>query len=143
MIGNFLGRYLRGFRLRGRNLGSGIRNCKGVLWALIATCAVLWPSAARAQSCALCYNAAAAAKATAIQALRHGILILLLPPLAMFIGIFAVAFRRSNSFSSEQAEEGDEDQELRELASSLSAGASLNRGDLPAERSEAPRSVLK
>jgi hypothetical protein len=49
----------------------------------------------------MCYNAAAAAKASAIQALRHGILILLIPPLAMFIGIFGLAFRRRNRFNDE------------------------------------------
>lgn len=116
-----------------------------MLSALIAICGVLASSStAWAQSCAMCYNAAAAAKATAIQALRHGILILLVPPLAMFIGIFAVAFRRSNSFSGEQAEELGEDQEPRELVSSVSAGGVLRScGDGQAEQSEASHAVLK
>src|SRR6266436_3100896 len=51
------------------------------------------------QGCSMCYNSAAAAKASAIEALKHGILILLIPPLAMFIGIFALAFRRRNRFN--------------------------------------------
>jgi hypothetical protein len=51
----------------------------------------------------MCYNSAAAAKASAIQALRHGILVLLIPPLAMFIGIFGLAFCRRNRFR-DQAE---------------------------------------
>jgi hypothetical protein len=51
-----------------------------------------------AQGCAMCYNDAAAARAATIQALRSGVLILLLPVLALFIGIFAMAFRSRNRF---------------------------------------------
>ena len=72
-------------------------------------------AAAFAQGCPLCYNTVAAAKPAAIQALRSGILVLLVPPVLMFIGIFFLAFRsrerlddenlqdlRSARFSSEQ-----------------------------------------
>jgi hypothetical protein len=45
------------------------------------------------QTCAMCYNTASAAKPGAIQALRSGILVLLIPPTLMFIGIFALVFR--------------------------------------------------
>jgi hypothetical protein len=55
----------------------------------------------------MCYNSAAAAKASAIQALKQGILILLIPPLAMFIGIFVLAFRRRNRFNEHQLEAGE------------------------------------
>ncbi len=47
-----------------------------------------------AQSCSMCYTSAAAARHGAIAALRDGILILLFPPLLIFIGI-CVAVRRS------------------------------------------------
>ena len=45
------------------------------------------------QNCAMCYNTASAAKPGAIQALRSGILVLLIPPILMFIGIFTLLFR--------------------------------------------------
>ena len=45
------------------------------------------------QTCAMCYNTASAAKPGAIQALRSGILVLLIPPTLMFIGIFTLVFR--------------------------------------------------
>jgi hypothetical protein len=46
----------------------------------------------------MCYNTAAATKAAAIQALRSGILILLVPVALLFIGIFVLVFR-SNQYS--------------------------------------------
>jgi hypothetical protein len=50
------------------------------------------PEVIFAQGCALCYNDAAAANAGAIQALRSGILVLLIPPVLIFgaICIFAL-----------------------------------------------------
>ena len=45
------------------------------------------------QTCAMCYNTASAAKSGAIQALRSGILVLLIPPTLLFIGIFTLVFR--------------------------------------------------
>jgi hypothetical protein len=63
------------------------------------------------QNCAMCYNSAAAAKASGIEALKQGILILLIPPLAMFIGIFALAFRRRNRFN-QNIEATEEDRSL-------------------------------
>jgi predicted transporter len=52
-----------------------------------------------AQGCAMCYNDAAAAKSTAIQALRSGTLILLVPVLFLFAGILVMAFRSRNRFN--------------------------------------------
>ncbi len=51
---------------------------------------------APAQGCAACYSDAAAAGAKGRAALRHGILILLLPTLGLFGGTFAVFYRRRN-----------------------------------------------
>jgi hypothetical protein len=51
-----------------------------------------------AQGCAMCYNDAAAAKSTAIQALRSGTLILLFPVLLLFTGILLMAVRSRNRF---------------------------------------------
>ncbi len=52
-------------------------------------------SPALAQTCPLCYNAAAVSKAGAVHALRSGVLVLLIPPLVMFAGIFVLAFHRN------------------------------------------------
>lgn len=67
-------------------------------WAvLIALGSALFASpAAFAQGCALCYNDAAATGPHAIAALRHGILVLAIPPMLIFAGIFAVLYRRRN-----------------------------------------------
>ena len=43
----------------------------------------------------MCYTSAAAASAAAMRSLNIGILVLLLPPLAMFIGILTYAIRRT------------------------------------------------
>lgn len=88
-------------RLRSKKEGlrSKIQACRAWITGLAVVTITLGCSAvAAAQSCSMCYNSAAAAKASAIQALKQGILILLIPPLAMFIGIFALAFRRREKF---------------------------------------------
>jgi hypothetical protein len=53
---------------------------------------------ARAQSCALCYTQAASAGARMIQALRSGILILILPPTLMSIGMIFIVYHKRNQF---------------------------------------------
>ncbi len=77
-------------------------------------------STAFAQGCAMCYNSAAAAKAAAIQALRSGILILLIPPVLMFIGIFVLAFRRRDRFADQNLPDSDYDRELRDWLGPIS-----------------------
>jgi len=51
---------------------------------------------ALAQSCALCYTQAASAGARMIQALRSGILILIVPPTLMSIGMIFIVYRKRN-----------------------------------------------
>ena len=58
--------------------------------------AIAAPSALYAQSCAMCYQNANAAGPRTAEALRHGILIMLFPPLFIFAGIIVLAHRRSN-----------------------------------------------
>ena len=65
--------------------------CLGVIMI-----ALHYAPAARAQGCAMCYTSASAAKQAALEALQNGIIILLAPPLLMFVGIFWLAFRRRN-----------------------------------------------
>jgi hypothetical protein len=87
-------------RLRNATLGLGV-----ALLVLVNS------AAARAQTCAMCYNTAAAAKAAAIQALRSGILILLVPVALLFIGIFLLVFRSKERFDEPSPEVG----EMKEL----------------------------
>ncbi len=59
----------------------------------------------------MCYNTAAAAKASAIQALRSGILILLIPPVLIFGAVCVFAIRSRNRFNDEIVTD-DYDREL-------------------------------
>ena len=49
-----------------------------------------------AQSCAMCYQGAAASGAQGGAALRHGILLLFMPAISLFVGIFALIYHRRN-----------------------------------------------
>jgi hypothetical protein len=64
---------------------------------------VLAPSPAWAQGCALCYTQAAAAAPRFIQALRSGILILVIPPAFLYTGITVLAYRKRNRFHDREA----------------------------------------
>lgn len=61
--------------------------------------ALLIPAMLRAQNCALCYTQAAGSGQRFIQALRSGILILMLPPMAISLGIAYMAYRKRNQFN--------------------------------------------
>ncbi|HMD99073.1 MAG TPA: hypothetical protein VKM93_17300 [Terriglobia bacterium] len=54
-----------------------------------------------AQGCALCYNTAAAASSKGITALRHGVLILMLPPVVIFGVVTFFTVRGRNRFNDE------------------------------------------
>jgi hypothetical protein len=47
----------------------------------------------------MCYTTAGAAGRAAIQALKQGIVILMIPPVVLFTAIFVIAFRRRNQFN--------------------------------------------
>ena len=57
---------------------------------------LLAPVPAFAQSCALCYTQAAASGSRMIQALKSGILILVLPPTLGSIGMIFVVYHKRN-----------------------------------------------
>lgn len=57
------------------------------------------PGALYAQSCALCYQAAANSGANFIEALKRGILVLAFPPLLIGIGIAIAAYRKRYQFT--------------------------------------------
>jgi hypothetical protein len=81
-------------KLQTRKHGRTVRSA-AILWTSLALCAMLAPRAA-AQGCAMCYQNAAASGAQGQAALRHGILILLVPALSLFAGIFGLIYRRRN-----------------------------------------------
>jgi hypothetical protein len=63
----------------------------------IGLLAVAAAPSAFAQGCPMCYRAASQAGKLAIRALNHGILVLLIPTLLMFVGVLVFAFRRAAS----------------------------------------------
>jgi hypothetical protein len=65
---------------------------------LVALAMLVAPLPAFSQSCALCYTQAASAGARMIQALRSGILILIVPPTFMSIGMIFIVYRKRNQF---------------------------------------------
>jgi hypothetical protein len=56
------------------------------------------------QSCALCYTQAAQSTTRFVQALRSGILILVIPPMFMSVGFTVMAYRKRNRYHSEASE---------------------------------------
>jgi hypothetical protein len=52
------------------------------------------PRPAAAQSCALCYTQAASSGGRMIQALKSGILILIVPPTVLSVGMIFVLYRK-------------------------------------------------
>jgi len=63
--------------------------------------ALCWPPVAVSQNCALCYTQAASAGVRLVQALRSGILVLVIPPMFMSVGITVLAYRKRNQFHSD------------------------------------------
>lgn len=89
-------RAMLSYRLRNR-----IRVEKPFLLASIALLALIMlaaPLPAFSQSCALCYTQAASAGARMIQALRSGILILIVPPTCMSVGMIFIVYRKRHQF---------------------------------------------
>jgi hypothetical protein len=67
--------------------------------------ALLGPPRAFSQSCALCYTQAASAGVRMIQALRSGILILIVPPTFMSICMVFIIGRKRNQFRQEESDQ--------------------------------------
>jgi hypothetical protein len=81
----------------------GLRKLVAALTALAATIVAFAP-AAFAQGCVMCYTSASAAGKRGEHALDKAILVLLIPPLLLFVGILIFAFRRSHASSARAAE---------------------------------------
>jgi hypothetical protein len=71
----------------------------GVAFASAAFLLLFSPAALHAQGCAMCYQNAASSGAKLIAALRHGILLLMFPPLLIFAGIIGLAYNRRDTFA--------------------------------------------
>ncbi len=78
--------------------------------ALVALAMLAAPLPAFSQSCALCYTQAASAGARMIQALRSGILILIVPPTFMSVGMIFIVYRKRNQVrQDDEASDSDRD----------------------------------
>jgi hypothetical protein len=69
---------------------------KRAVYCLIMFAVLALPLAAFAQGCALCYTQAASSGQKMIQALRDGILILVIPPTLGSVGMLFVVHRKRN-----------------------------------------------
>ena len=110
---------------------------KRILVAVAGIVAFATSSAAWAQSCPMCYRAAAAAKGGALQALRSGILILMIPPVLIVGGIAVLAVRGRNGFNDASGPDSAiEPVDARELNDWLASMPPSEAGDIEPERSE-------
>jgi hypothetical protein len=66
--------------------------------ALVGLAMVALSPPAFSQSCALCYTQAASSGSRMIEALRSGILIMIIPPTLMWLVIAAIAYTKRNQF---------------------------------------------
>ena len=83
-----------------------MRTLRLIALGLLAFAMLAIPLPAFSQSCALCYTQAASAGARMIQALRSGILILIIPPTLGTIGMIFLVHHKRNQIR--RMEEGDE-----------------------------------
>ena len=74
-------------------MNSSIRRA---LWVLLGWFVLAVP--AFSQSCSLCYTQAASAGARMIEALRSGILILIIPPTLVSVGMIFIVHHKRNQF---------------------------------------------
>ncbi|HEV2731304.1 MAG TPA: hypothetical protein VGV15_14840 [Terriglobales bacterium] len=87
-----------------------IRTLRLIALGVLAFAMLAIPLPAFSQSCALCYTQAASAGARMIQALRSGILILIIPPTLGSIGmIFLVHHKRNQVRRTEYSDESGQD----------------------------------
>ncbi len=81
-----------------KNRPENLRWLRRCILSLAGVVLLFVPLTLFAQSCSLCYTQAAASTARFIQALRSGILILMVPPMCLSIAITLIAYKRRNQF---------------------------------------------
>lgn len=79
-----------------------------LLLSAVALLAVAAPVPVFSQSCALCYTQAASSGSRMIEALRSGILILIVPPTLGSVGLILVVHRRTNQVRRDPDEPGQD-----------------------------------
>lgn len=85
-----------------------LKSFRGMSLVLLGLIVLLAPLPAFSQSCALCYTQAASAGARMIQALKSGILVLVLPPTFMSVGMIFIVHRKSKQVRRTDQNENDE-----------------------------------
>jgi hypothetical protein len=86
-----------------------MRRLNSTHWPVLALLlAIAIPMPLFGQGCAMCYQSAAASGAQGAQALRHGILILLFPPLFISTAIGFFAYGKRNKFNTQDGASGQE-----------------------------------
>ena len=86
------------------------RAARSVCLAFFAFMLIVTATPAFSQQCALCYTQAASAGQRMIEALRSGILILIVPPTLASVGmIFVVHHKRNQVRRSEDSDESGQD----------------------------------
>jgi len=85
-----------------------LKSFRGISLVLLGLVVLLAPLPAFSQSCALCYTQAASAGARMIQALKSGILVLVLPPTFMSVGMIFIVHRKSKQVRRTDQNENDE-----------------------------------
>ena len=81
---------------------------KWLLVGLAGLALILLSPAAFPQSCALCYTQAASSGSRMIEALRSGILVLIIPPTLMWLVIAAIMYSKRNQFKRADNSSGPE-----------------------------------
>jgi hypothetical protein len=117
-IGTALG--WNGAMMRGVRSGQMLRRLRTITVAALAVLGMMPASAARAQSCVLCYTSLANASPGAIRAFETAMLVLLVPTLLLFVGLFVLIFRHRATAEAETWTGGAETD--RELASGSTIG---------------------
>jgi hypothetical protein len=82
-----------------------IRRFRTVALAALALLGFAPAPAAHAQGCILCYTSLAAAGSSALRAFQMAMLVLLIPALFLFVGIFVFILRRGAAAEAAQAAE--------------------------------------
>jgi len=82
-----------------------------VALAFVALVILLAPLPMFSQSCSLCYTQAASSGTRMIQALKSGILVLIVPPTLASVGLIFVVHRKSNEVRCTEEESKDSGQD--------------------------------
>jgi len=91
-------------KLKSKSRSSKGLNSNTLLLLLAGAITLLLAPPAAAQSCALCYTQASSDGARMIEALRSGILVLIIPPTLMTVGMFFVIHRKTYQYRNSEGE---------------------------------------